>query len=444
VFVPIGDLSSGKLKVDDLEVETINGVYVDDWMTTSTNQEILSRIHILGELKLRRDLYTESINDIRLADGVQRTEPNVRISGPLELSSFTLGNLTLAPYRTLNGLHISSAANLRKKHIYWTESGDGLSLDGNIEGIRLESSALNGVPFHSLRDAYWRTNVSNQIPNHFNFGSAKVLVEAAFQTDTLNSAHVETDLVRTSSDGVIRRNLQFSSDVIVNGALGMADGGEINSYDISQVATDIVRTTDGKRRISGRKTFLDWIEAKGGVRLKDVNGLSLERELIFLEGYGTQEIGRKGFRDVVGTQVEADVDVQVDGTLNGEKLMEIRKSTVYEDQERIKIHGNVIFEKSIAGKDLAHAISPPPIEFCPFMIPAEALTVLNEINGIKFGEVVGKVIGLDQEQDLVTPLIISGGKLTFVDSAHVSSINGISPKDYLAKAIPQSTRYITN
>lgn len=355
-FSITGGLSFAGLTADNLFINEINSVKVDDWMTTSTEQEVKSSLYIKNEFAVRGDLYTGSVNGIQLEEGLQSSEKNPTISGPVHLSHMSVSNLTTDG--KINGVDISAAAKQRKKHIYWSSNGEGIILDGKVEVKDAFSASLNDIPLDSFDSAYWKKNQKNTIPSSlFSFGPNKVSATIC-SVNTLNSFSFESDLVLTGRDGSITNTVQFLSPVLVNGEVETPPGVTLNDVDISSVEMDIVRRSDGNRKVGGKKEFISPIQGKDGLNVGEVNGIMLDDQLVLLDGKKKQVIkGKKTFSDLVTVSggLVSNVDCELKGTLNGIYLERVEKDTLQRGKDKLIIKSDIIFSESTQGKFLPNS-----------------------------------------------------------------------------------------
>ncbi|KAK9890079.1 hypothetical protein WA026_008891 [Henosepilachna vigintioctopunctata] len=324
-----GNLKLKKFESNLLDLETLNGVNIENFLTTSTDQNISSSISF-------RFIYTSNVtantvNNISLPESVAFLR-NPIIKGPVSIEDIHItGDLILNNY-------FNSSEFLKKnQHIVGTNESDLLQIytgkiriKGNLRVKNLvalsSSSVLIGEEEDELkpyfRDTYWMKSYNQIIPVHAEM--QRGLTTPHLQTKLLNGFEIR-NLMLNNSSKILPTIFAFENVTFMGNIL--LDDEKIHTPNLMKINAESIKN-NGTFVIHGKKIFQDSskIQNLSAERLNDTK----QDDLVTKTG-PTNFIGKKIFERLVvnGDFVTSEFSCEA---MNSFDLIQLQQETVYIDR----------------------------------------------------------------------------------------------------------------
>ncbi|XP_078676138.1 uncharacterized protein LOC144913374 [Branchiostoma floridae x Branchiostoma belcheri] len=320
----------------DLQVTgTINGVdiseCVDNAVMVSGNKVVSGTKHFLGHVTIHGNLFVENVNGVNWTEFVSQIvtiHGNEEITGTKTFLGEVVTNSTVTVHGNMWGggqvdgvdltLMQEEAIYLDKQQLVTGcksfSSPDGMVVEGNIV-IHGKVNSINMADVAMTSGAQVITGEKTFLDGMKVKGS----IQLTGLLDGVNLLEVEADSLKVSGNQIVRGRKVFLSDVSVTGDVIMADGVQLNGWDVSEKA--VMLHTD--QHIEATKTFHGKVIVQGDIMVHgQVAGQDLVKLMTDPRLSSDQTIhGNVVFlRDVVFQQ-----EVVINGAVNGvdlEKVMQ--------------------------------------------------------------------------------------------------------------------------
>lgn len=338
----------------NLYTRVIDGTEFKNLLNRNSPQHIDSTFDVASTLHFKDNLKTGTINgeDFRQAASVHE---QVTIQTPVLLNEGKVGQVRLGKHVKINGHDLGEiiSSPKRTRHIYSTENGQPIHVTGLTTASALYTNSIFQLPVVDIEKKLWRTNYLNVVPNSLFLQGRNVTVVNKFETTTTNGMHIPQDLILLDANQVIESPIHFTGPVIVRGNVDMDTGVKMNKLDFSEISKFIVRP-DFHGKIEGNKIFTKPLVTGLGIKVQEVNGVILERDVVMLNAYGREfpQIMNEHvtFGSLKVKAMEVDCDVQVMGTTNDHNLKQVVATTAYKNED-LKIYTDLVFEEPLESKD---------------------------------------------------------------------------------------------
>lgn len=234
------------VQIVDAEVDSMNGVLIEDLLSTSGDQEIRATLNV-DVVHIQGVLECPQVNGYDIGDFFYTDEDNV-VVGRLRFTTDTAVEQLVIENGTVNGLdvlHLLNPAQLR------IDSFVGVSGDVKVAGdVHLEKE-LNGMDFRDLRNQYWTKSTDQLMPVDVRM-PFQIYARANITTRTFLNRSLTKDFYLTGADEVIGNYVLFFTHVNVLNDLTVEQLNLIDGVDLQALDEDVVKT-EGDFQVLGTK-----------------------------------------------------------------------------------------------------------------------------------------------------------------------------------------------
>ncbi|XP_068220723.1 uncharacterized protein [Palaemon carinicauda] len=369
-LVLLNGLESDHYVLDGCNVVELNsgGVVTDNDKVVLSSDVTVGRLIIRGNVISTAGIFAGSLNFNRFLDNLVLKSSNQVITAPMQFGEVTIDKLTV---NSINGIDIGEllkqAARMDQENVI---NCDVRFTNGlRVGTLRVRSSVsgrggggvlVNGLDLSEIaRRAVLKTGGTVLISGVKSFSNG-FIVDNLVVAGSLGGVPV-SNLVALSRTDVLANNLRFIAPITVRGDLqvtGLVDGVDLEEFILNRLTlnstqtmftsctfeniriegdldidkindvliADLVIRSAASQTITGKKEFLGGLHVNGNLNVKFINGIDINAL--------NRSIVRTDVDTVINYQVTftsvvtSNVDVFVDGTVNGFDLSELNTNNL--------------------------------------------------------------------------------------------------------------------
>lgn len=239
-------------------LQTLNGVPIDDLLSTSGDQAIgaaieVDVVNVIGELDCH-DINGVDLSDLLYVDGTEEqiVVGRVRFESDVEVGHMVMENGTL---NDLDVIDLLDPPSLR--------IDSPIHVTGDWKMASAVVAAINDTDLRDLRSHFWTKSTDQTIPTGTDVRMPfDVFVTGNVTTHTFLGRPLDgSNFYMTAADETLDFDLVFSEDVVVIGNMTVDNLKSINNVSLQSFADDVVLKTGTFQLIGTKVTFHGFILA---------------------------------------------------------------------------------------------------------------------------------------------------------------------------------------
>ena len=400
----------------------VNGVNLDEVVTTNTEQILTGEFVYKSDVHFKNNLIVNFINGINIRDEIVRrnsSQPQHLAGLKVFKNNITVfGDITMNIGSLIDGLDPSEAQHLALTHES-TAFNANIAFDDLIVLGNIHVPSIRGISFEEIRRTFWLRSFPQTITVPVNFkGLVKVKNLSVKQINGL--AFPDDFVLKQSRFEVIKGNKTFVNPVIIKANLNLKEGKRVNGFDISFYDTNSIKLVDNKiQEIHGLKTFRSLI-INGNIIFNKhsvglVNGLDLVRDVMLTNRMQTINADVKFNSVVLNGLFENYGNINIGQTFNNVSLSKFASEIVYiQENTLLRPIRNKIFIGNLG---------------------VGRVVLKGKISGINITEMDNRVVKLNGGFQVIHGTTNFTGKVIYKNQLNCPLLNGLDIINHVTKVV---------
>lgn len=233
----------------DAAVDSINGVLIEDLLSTSGQQTIRATVEV-DVLDIKGNLECSDVNGLDVNDFIYIDEEETQlVQGRLQFDQDVAVSHLRMKNGTLNGLDVIQLLNPERIRI-----DSQIQTDGDFTANTAHVQTINGVELSELGAHYWTKSTDQTVPVNVRM-PFEVIMKENVTTTTFMDRYLDRDFFLVDANETFNMEVVFSDDVTMLSDLVIQDLKDINGVMLQALDGDVVKK-DGEFQILGLKASL--------------------------------------------------------------------------------------------------------------------------------------------------------------------------------------------